>query len=669
VKFLYIYGIPVLQLCYCQAAFSQQFDDNFFKENALKTSYAIDKEADAIVLYEKIDVVINREGYGNMEQYTVHKIIKNLKPSTSLHNIADVKISYPNSDHFFANISNLKGTTYNMGGGVLIKSELSKKDILETKINKGFSERVFAMPQVKEGSVIDYEYTLRFNGIFSLLPTWEIQEKYPKLKTEYGLTCPSNLTFSIIWQGLIPFSDYKSEAEAAQNNALAYRIYSESIDELHVRWVEKDIFAIKNEPYLSCIENFVARQDIQISGNVVNPFYNRRMVTTWEEMDASLLRENNFGKIIDEPDRFLNDAMDSLVQPGETPIAKAKAIFNFTRSNFNCRNYSALYCSNDDIKKTFKNRSGNDADINLLLLKMLRKAGLTAYPLVMTKRGDIRATEKYPILGRLNYVVCVLQIDSDAYFLDATDKYMPFGVLPEYCYNGYARLVAPVGSGENLSTEDVKENNIFYFNIYWQNDSLVKIEVNEKMGKYRAMAFRKEWAKDDKKVKEYAQKESAVLKGDVSISDIQVSHLNEPDTDLLLNYTIEMKFNKNNKLYYFNANLVKFFEENPFKSAHRYLPIEFPFQTYDSYTVHMKVPKFYKPEELPPPALITYGDGDMKFKFLTEYNAASGVLSVNKTLAINSTTYSSGSYEDIRSFFEKMNKEENNIITFNKITE
>src|SRR6202012_5197682 len=103
-------------------------------------------------------------------------------------------------------------------------------------------------------------------------------------------------------------------------------------------------------------------------------------------------------------------------------------------------NHDALWTSNP-IKTTFKNRNGNEADLNLLLTAMLRHEKIDADPVILSTRDNGFAADIYPLLSRFNYVVVRASIDSTWQYLDASESWLAFGRLPERCYNGYARII------------------------------------------------------------------------------------------------------------------------------------------------------------------------------------------------------------------------------------
>ena len=57
---------------------------------------------------------------------------------------------------------------------------------------------------------------------------------------------------------------------------------------------------------------------------------------------------------------------------------------------------------NDGIKKAWDKRSGNTGDINLILLSLLKEAGVIAYPCLISTRNNGKINTAYPFLDQFN---------------------------------------------------------------------------------------------------------------------------------------------------------------------------------------------------------------------------------------------------------------------------
>ena len=98
------------------------------------------------------------------------------------------------------------------------------------------------------------------------------------------------------------------------------------------------------------------------------------------------------------------------------------------------------------LRKVLDEKKGSSADINLLLGSMLEKAGFDVSPVLLSTRDHGFVRETVPISSQFNYVVCLVKLNDKIILLDATDKFLPTGTLPERCLNGSGFVVAQDGA-------------------------------------------------------------------------------------------------------------------------------------------------------------------------------------------------------------------------------
>ncbi len=111
-----------------------------------------------------------------------------------------VKFSYSEEE-----IDGLKAVTYNLENGKVEKTELDiKTNVYKEKINKSWKVKKFTFPNVKEGSIIEFEYK-KTSDFLQNVPPWEFQGAYPQLWSEYNFIAPSLISYAIIAHGYKAF--------------------------------------------------------------------------------------------------------------------------------------------------------------------------------------------------------------------------------------------------------------------------------------------------------------------------------------------------------------------------------------------------------------------------------------------------------------------------------
>src|SRR5690606_4326818 len=92
-------------------------------------------------------------------------------------------------------VTKIIGTTYNLIDGEVVKINLNEKDIFREKLDDNHTIVKFTLPNIKEGSVITYSYTLTSPFMFNY-KGWNFQDDIPKLYSEYEASIPGNWQYN-----------------------------------------------------------------------------------------------------------------------------------------------------------------------------------------------------------------------------------------------------------------------------------------------------------------------------------------------------------------------------------------------------------------------------------------------------------------------------------------
>lgn len=107
---------------------------------------------------------------------------------------ADVSIPYYESMQGKDKISTLKGYTYNLEDGKIVKEKLEGKARFTEKINKNWSAQKFTMPNVKVGSVIEFKYAITTDFKYNF-QSWQFQYSIPVIWSEYITQIPEYYSY------------------------------------------------------------------------------------------------------------------------------------------------------------------------------------------------------------------------------------------------------------------------------------------------------------------------------------------------------------------------------------------------------------------------------------------------------------------------------------------
>jgi hypothetical protein len=135
---------------------------------------------------------------GNFRIHNVVKCrLKVLKPEGK--RVADVSIVTRGSEAntlLTESVRSLKAAAYNMENGKMVKTKMESSMVHEEYLNKTDKLHKFSVPQVRVGTVIEYEYNLD-SDFFYELRDWYAQRDIPVLYTKYALSIPDWLSLHI----------------------------------------------------------------------------------------------------------------------------------------------------------------------------------------------------------------------------------------------------------------------------------------------------------------------------------------------------------------------------------------------------------------------------------------------------------------------------------------
>ena len=160
------------------------------------TKYENDKDAEAVVIYDlgdyRFSTDYQRGFILNMKRRTKIKVLKQAGEK-----YATFEIPYYTGDHDWEDIYDIKGTTYNWDGKSLTKTELDMKSIFEEKINENVRVNKIALSNVKEGSIIEFSYTIA-TPYFVNMREWQFQRKIPVIYSQLDYTAIPYYEYSYI---------------------------------------------------------------------------------------------------------------------------------------------------------------------------------------------------------------------------------------------------------------------------------------------------------------------------------------------------------------------------------------------------------------------------------------------------------------------------------------
>ncbi len=636
-------------------------------EDFKNTVYEIDSSAAAVVIADigSTEIVGNNKGSFSLvfKNYRRAHILKK-----SGYDIGDVEISLYSSTTSNAEeqLDNLKAVTYNLENGKVVETKLEVKSaVFKDRINKNWVVRKFTFPYIKEGSIIEYEYKVTSDFVFNLQP-WAFQGQYPRLWSEYNVAMPEFYNYVTLTQGYHPYAIREQKnrrgnfnmSDVSGTGPSARGSFTANITDY--RWAMKDVPALKLENYTSTLKNHISRIEFQLQA-IRDPFPYRPVMGTWAGVTKDLMNDEDFGLQLTKDNGWLGDVTQTAVGNASKPIDKARNIYYWVRDNFTCTAPSGKYLQ-QSLRNVLKNRNGNVADINLLLTAILRKAGFTADPVMLSTRSHGYSHAIYPLMDRMNYVICRMEADGNEYYLDASIPRMGFGKLSTECYNGHARIINDLADAIELDPgrlKEAKQTTVFIIN---GEDGHMIGSLQQVPGYYESYRLRNRIKESGKEqlVKDVAKGFGA----EINITSDRLDSLEHFEQPVGMFCEFDLP-EWEEEILYINPLFSEAYKENPFKSAERFYPVEMPFTIDELYTLQMDVPAGYVVDELPKQAVVKFNEEeDAVFEYRISQSGTN--ITMRSRIQVKRAFFEPDEYETLREFFNFIVKKHNEQIVFKK---
>jgi len=544
-----------------------------------------------------------------------------------------------------------EANTYNLTGGILERTTLKKDSEFVKVVGENVTEKSIALTNVREGSIIEYKYTIT-TPYFSDLRDFYMQYDIPVNDVRYDVWVPSYFYYNIFLKGHALITDSGSK-----------KIFSTKLDtnEMYRYYTAKNVKAVKDEAYVDNIDNYTAVVQHELSAVALPNQEVKYYATDWKAVSKKIYENNSFGLEL-RYNSYFEDDVDPLLTKGMSDTDKMTLIFNYVKARMNWNDKLGYLCD-VGVKKAYAEKAGNVAEINLMLTAMLRHAKLDANPVLVSTRNNGIAL--YPTRSAYNYVIAAVKINEKTFLLDATDNYTQPNILPVRAINWMGRLIKRNGDTEeiDLTPKDMSKEAVVIVSTM-NNDGSISGKIRNQYSDHNGYLFREKYAGVHQD--SYLEKLENGYKG-IAVSDYKTTN----EKDITKPAIEEYAFTHNNvadviagKIYLSPMLFLKD-TENPFKQEDRLYPVDFIFPHQLKYLINVKIPDGYSVESMPKPVSINMSDGMGSFKYnilVTPNN-----LQLSATFEIGYARIASEDYKTLKDFYQKMIEKQNEQIVIVKI--
>ena len=447
------------------------------KEEMQMTTYEAEPDAEAVVLCRLTDVEYSIQQTGYLVDYREKVRIKVLKPSgvryakvvipflkntpidnrnSSSKKVLKVDATDNNSvsssfeeqagamttadlDRYSEeSVEDVKATAYNLQGSKVVKSVLKKGAFVETKIDDQHCQVEFTVPDVKEGTVIEYEYTLH-SELFWLLHDWFAQCEIPVVYAKLDMNIPRYLLFNLEEHGV------QRLITSCESGTMRFKLESDPLAAQTVVPSNHYISVGRNLKGMKQGNGVWSMQDNCAGITALLKHYSMRgaavvdYTRTWEQIDEMVLKSDDLGKQLQEHSPLAAELKEAKIEEIADMRQRADAVAKLVLSKVEWNGRYEMSPANTE--ETLKNGGGSNVDINMLLLQSLQDVGLNAAPVMLRMRNQGVLTMDYPSVQKYTTFIVGVVLPQGNLYLDASLADGHFNALPELLQVEKARLV------------------------------------------------------------------------------------------------------------------------------------------------------------------------------------------------------------------------------------
>lgn len=603
-------------------------------EEMSMTVYAPDPDADAVKLYSNTDVQFDFMVDDFWVVYRVKERVKVLKPEGA--SAADVTIVFydPQGSSNGDRISGVKGSAYNLEDGKVVRSKLTGDLKSKERVDKYYSQVKFSIPNVKVGTVIEYEFQRQSPYIYTI-SDWDAQCAMPVFFTEYTITIPEWFNFNTAMHGRATITG--SRKDDTYKVVLPDGLLTCTSTVHHFEG--KELPAVKDDDYIWCIDDFMTKVEHDLRSISITGGYYKNFQSTWEDIDKMMMGDEDFGKYFNMDNPLAKEQAD-LKLDGLTAKEKTEKLRDLLLAYYTWDQNYGLY--GISARKLQKEGTANSGTLNFALMSMLRDAGITACPVVLSRRSKGRLPYAHPSVAALNTMVLAVAdaADSTVFYVDAAAKGYPVGTLTANELVDRGRMLNKGGNARWVDLRDCCDGKVITL------ATATITPEGQLQGKYNAVYhgiaaghYRDVYRDVTDSV---AYVEHFATSNNVEIESFELKGIDSNSDEVREDLTFSRSLNTDDEHIYINPFL--FIDAtNPFKAETRDLPVEFMYNTMNRHTIQLTLPEGYVVEELPSSFTLVMPNEDMNARMRVRQSGNTLVINYNfsrKTLLYDTDNYS-----------------------------
>jgi transglutaminase-like putative cysteine protease len=628
--------------------------DKILSEDLKMKHWATDSTADAAILGD-FGQIFMEEVSRNQLGFVLrrHQRIKIFNKSAFER--ANIRIVYRAKDEY-EYVLKLKAQTILPNGK---RIPMEPKSVFTEKLSEYLSVQKFTFLNVVEGAVLEFQYELASQNLGELRQ-WEFQHDIPIRHSFLNLNIESRFSYTYLFQG----------KDKIKSTEVLYDTQGGGIEGItssrtRVSYYATDLPAMKKESFVSSVENYITQISFQLVEYISPTGAKQKVLPSWEKTVTKMMDDDDFGKMYLKKSKSEDvwEKVKSTISPTDSAMQKINTIYDWVNENIEW-NGNLRYYPSKSPNEIYKIRKGNSADINILLIALLREAGIDANPVILSTRENGKPYKDYPFMRQYNHTIAHVDLNGKMLLLDCGNNNRPPGIIRTVALNDRGYLIRKKDS-KWIDIVPSNSSQVSIANVELTEDGKLKGNISTQFKGILAAEKRYETERDE--TAEVLKKVIAKRSPDWNIDSVVFKNLKDSREPLQENFylTINNVGQINDDFIYMKPTLQSGWEKNPFKLPVRYYPVEFIYPSNEQYVLNMKIPKGYKVEEMPKPINLSLPPDDGRFQYLI--SEKDNIVSLVVKISLKRIFFDTDSYDFLKKFFDEVSSKLDEQIVLKKV--
>lgn len=564
--------------------------------------------------------------------------------------LGNVRIEgFKGSSGFGFDVTDIAGRTIQPDGTIVPFTGKPFEKLVATSTEGKVTSKVFSMPAVQVGSILEYRYKLRFFENYFSSPTWYPQQELYVRKAHYSWKPTSaqllhtengheTVTDSIAWSPVLPPGP-TVKATQIPGGGLQYEL------------TISDVKPQPKESYMPPLDNYSYRVYFYYTSYRTAEDYWKTEGKFWSKQKDKFIG----------PEKGVRSAVAELVAPTDSDEVKLRKLYAAVMKLENTT-YTRNRTSGEQ-KKEIKNtddvlemKRGTDDQITMLFIAMARAAGLKAYAMSVTSREHKMFMNSYLTFGQLDDMVAVVNVGGKEMYFDPGRRYTPFGHLDWRHMLSMGMRQTDGGTAlVQTPAEQYKFSNVQRIGDLQMDESGVASgTVTITYLGYPASRWRqRSISSDDTEMKEELRKELEYeLPGGMEVKVNSIRDLTDYDKPLVVSFGVKGQIAKATSTRLIVPADVFFVNSKPwFTAEQRETTVYFPYTEMRQDAVRVKYPANFAVESLPPDVNDVY---DKRIALTMKSKPGPNSITVQHDFIRGDIMFTTKEYPQFRTYFNKM---------------